>query len=180
VAAAGRLPGRALAGRHPLPWALPVPLRVHGHYSRAEIEAAFGVLTDHAPWIHREGVLWHEPSQGDLLFVTLRKSEALVSPTTRYRDLALGPSLFHWENQSTTTAATSAAVRALYEPRGRTDLVCPRVAIRWLPAVDVCSEPAKGVDAEHETLISRLRQHAPVWRVTISACRACEYSAPGP
>ena len=25
---------------HPLPWALPVPLRVHGRYSRAEIEAA--------------------------------------------------------------------------------------------------------------------------------------------
>jgi hypothetical protein len=48
-----------------------VPLRVHGHYSRAETEAAFGVLTDEAPWIRREGVLWH--------------------------DLALGPSLFHWE-----------------------------------------------------------------------------------
>jgi hypothetical protein len=72
----------------PLPWALPVPLRVHGHYSRAEIEAAFGVLSDHAPWIHREGVLWHEPSECDLLFVTLRKSEALFSPTTRYRRLA--------------------------------------------------------------------------------------------
>ncbi len=25
---------------HPLPWALPVPLGVHGHYSRAEIQAA--------------------------------------------------------------------------------------------------------------------------------------------
>jgi hypothetical protein len=24
-----------------LPWALPVPLRVHGHYTRAEIEAAY-------------------------------------------------------------------------------------------------------------------------------------------
>ncbi|MFN5194601.1 MAG: DUF3427 domain-containing protein, partial [Cyanobacteriota bacterium] len=88
---------------HPLPWALPVPLRVHGHYSRAEIEAAFGVLSDDTPWMHREGVLWHEPSQCDLLFITLRKSEALFSPTTRYRDLALGPTLFHWESQSTTT-----------------------------------------------------------------------------
>jgi hypothetical protein len=26
---------------HPLPWTLPVPLRVHGHYTRAEIEAAY-------------------------------------------------------------------------------------------------------------------------------------------
>ncbi len=36
----------------------------------------FGSLQGDAPWIHREGVLWHEPSQTDLLFVTLNKSEA--------------------------------------------------------------------------------------------------------
>jgi hypothetical protein len=99
---------------HPLPWALPVPLRVHGRYSRAEIEAAFGILGDDAPWIHREGVLWHEPSQTDLLFVTLRKSEALFSPSTRYRDLALGPALFHWESQSTTTAASPTGQRYIH------------------------------------------------------------------
>jgi len=40
-----------------------VPLRVHGHYSRAEIEAAFGVLTTEAPRIHREGVLMFVPEQ---------------------------------------------------------------------------------------------------------------------
>jgi hypothetical protein len=45
---------------------------------RAEIEAAFGILLDDAPWIHRERVLWHELSQTDLLFVTLNKSEALL------------------------------------------------------------------------------------------------------
>jgi hypothetical protein len=49
---------------------LPVPLRVHGRYSRAEIE----------------GVLWHQPTATDLLFITLRKSEALFSPSTRTRD----------------------------------------------------------------------------------------------
>ncbi len=79
-----------------------MPLRVHGHTSRAAIEAAFGVLSDHAPWIHREGVLWHEPGQCDLLFITLRKSEALVSPTTRYRELGLALLLFHLESQSIT------------------------------------------------------------------------------
>ena len=99
---------------HPLPWALPVPLRVHGHYSRAEIEAAFGVLSADAPWIHREGVLWDQPTQCDLLFVTLKKSEALFSPSTRYRDLALGPSLFHWESQSTTTAASATGQRYIH------------------------------------------------------------------
>ena len=62
--------------------------------SAAQKPAAL-VLGDDAPWSHREGVLWHEPSQCDLLFVTLKKSEALFSPSTRYRDLAIGPSLFH-------------------------------------------------------------------------------------
>ena len=51
-------------------------------------------------------MLWHEPSRCNLLFITLRKSEALFSPSTRYRDLALGPALFHWESQSTTTTAS--------------------------------------------------------------------------
>jgi hypothetical protein len=65
------------------------------------------VLSTESPWIHCEGVLWHQASATDLLFITLRKSEALFSPSTRCRDLALGPSLFHWESQSTTTAAAS-------------------------------------------------------------------------
>jgi hypothetical protein len=69
--------------------------------------AAFGLLDERgAPRSHREGVLWDEASHTDLLFITLRKSEALFSPSTRTRDLALGPSLFHWESQSTTTAAS--------------------------------------------------------------------------
>jgi len=102
---------------HPLPWALPVPLRVHGRTcreeGRAEVLAAFAAVDDRgAPRGHREGVLWHQPTATDLLFITLRKSEALFSPTTRYRDLALGPSLFHWESQSTTTASSGAAVCA--------------------------------------------------------------------
>jgi len=107
---------------HPLPWALPVPLRVHGHYTRAEIEAAYcfaeacgyGVLSTESPWIHREGVLWLHASATDLLFITLRKSEALFSPSTRYRDLALGPALFHWESQSTTAAASPTGQRTIH------------------------------------------------------------------
>ena len=99
----------------PLPWALPVPLRVHGRYSRAEIMAAFSVLdASGAPRNHREGVLWHQASQCDLLFVTLNKSEALFSPSTRYRDLALSPSLFHWESQSMTTAASATGQRYIH------------------------------------------------------------------
>jgi len=100
---------------HPLPWALPVPLLVHGRYSRAEIMAAFGVLdASGAPRNHRQGVLWHQPSQTDLLFITLNKSEALFSPSTRYRDLALGPSLFHWESQSNTRADSASGQRTIH------------------------------------------------------------------
>ena len=51
-------------------------------------------------------MLWHKPSRCNLLFDTLKKSQALFSPSTRYRDLALGPALFHWESQSTTTTAS--------------------------------------------------------------------------
>jgi hypothetical protein len=59
-------------------------------------------------------VLWHQASATDLLFITLRKSEALFSPSTRYRDLALGPSLFHWESQSTTTVSSATGQRYIH------------------------------------------------------------------
>ena len=59
-------------------------------------------------------MLWHQASATDLLFITLRKSEALFSPSTRYRDLALGPSLFHWESQSTTTASSPTGQRTIH------------------------------------------------------------------
>jgi len=62
---------------HPLPWALPVPLRVHGRTcreeGRADVLAAFAAVDDRgSPRSHREGVLWHQPTATDLLFVTLR------------------------------------------------------------------------------------------------------------
>ena len=40
--------------------------------------------------------------------------ETLFSPSTRYRDLALGQSLFHWESQSTTTAASPTGQRYIH------------------------------------------------------------------
>ena len=66
------------------------------------------------PRSHREGGLWHQPSSIDLLFITLRKSEALFFPSTRFRDLALGPSLFLWESESTTTAALPTGQRYIH------------------------------------------------------------------
>jgi len=60
-------------------------------------------------------VLAHQPSATDLLFITLRISEALFSPSTHYRDLALGPALFHWQSQSTTTAASATGQRTILQ-----------------------------------------------------------------
>ena len=63
---------------------------------------------------------------------TFRKSEALFSPTTRYRDLALEPSLFHWESQSTTTAASATGQRYVHhEARGSRVLLFVREQ-RWV------------------------------------------------
>ena len=89
-----------------------------------------------APRSHREGVLWDEASQTDILFITLRKSEALFSPSTRTSDLALGPSLFHWESQSTTTASSPTGQRYIHhEARGSRVLLLVRVAAGFCAAV---------------------------------------------
>ncbi len=81
--------------------------------------AAFGLLNDARTFPGREGVFFDETTRCDVFFITLNKSEALFSPSTRYRDLALGPSLFHWESQSTTTAASPTGQRYIHhEARG--------------------------------------------------------------
>lgn len=78
-----------------------VPLLVHARYTRREILAAFsnGQELKLAEW--REGSRWLEPHRVDLLAFTLDKTSEHFSPTTRYRDYAISPSLLHWESQST-------------------------------------------------------------------------------
>ncbi|MFC4020362.1 DUF3427 domain-containing protein [Micromonospora sp. GCM10011542] len=80
-----------------------VPLRVHARYSRNEACAAFGMPN---PGSLREGVKWLPEEQADLFFVTLVKSEQHYSPTTMYADRAITETLFQWESQSTTAAAS--------------------------------------------------------------------------
>jgi hypothetical protein len=121
----------------PLAWALPVPLRVHGRTCReeacAEVLAAYCCAEALRLRCRRRPARRPpQPPRGRALapahrcgaftgplFITLRKSEALFSPTTRYHDLALGPSLSHWESQSTTTAASATGQRYIHhEARG--------------------------------------------------------------
>jgi hypothetical protein len=89
-----------------------VPLAVHASYTREEILAAL----DHAsmqrrPSSMREGVAWCDSVQSDAFLITLKKSERDYSPTTMYRDYALGPDLFHWESQSTTSMSSPTGQR---------------------------------------------------------------------
>lgn len=82
----------------------PVPewsLALHCHYSRREIVAGIGYVAAGDKAISLQGgILKLEDQQRELLFVTLDKSGRRFSPTTRYRDYASSPELFHWETQA--------------------------------------------------------------------------------
>lgn len=83
-----------------------VPLHVHGRYTRREILAAMAegddTLVSVPEW--REGVRQAKAEIAELFAFTLDKSGGSFSPTTRYRDYAISPTLMHWESQSTTAA----------------------------------------------------------------------------
>jgi hypothetical protein len=94
-------------------WEEPVPLTVHSRYRLDDVLSAFGLMTPDRPHRLREGVKYDPVTRSDLFFVTLEKSEKHYSPTTRYRDYALSPTLFHWESQSTTSAVSPTGQRYL-------------------------------------------------------------------
>ncbi len=109
-----------LADRVPLPedvfpepaW----PLALHRHYSRFEIAAAVGYKRpgDKAG-VPQAGIL-KVPGQRELLFITLDKSAKSFSPTTRYRDYAISPDLFHWETQSVASVNSESGRRYIQSP----------------------------------------------------------------
>jgi hypothetical protein len=75
-----------------------------GEVRRASSLAVLGYAAlARPPANFREGVLWTESLQTDTFFVTVNKSERDYSPTTRYHDYAISPSLFHWESQNATS-----------------------------------------------------------------------------
>jgi hypothetical protein len=88
-----------------------VPLQVHARYTRIEILAAFGVGAGARVFSWQTGVYWAEQARADLFAFTLDKSAGSFSPNTRYRDYAIGPSVIHWESQSTTRAGSPTGLR---------------------------------------------------------------------
>ncbi|MEV4338421.1 DUF3427 domain-containing protein [Streptomyces sp. NPDC049590] len=90
-----------------------VPLKIHSAYNRSEILAALGVARfgGQMPRSFAQGVQWVEELQTDALLITLEKNEKDFSPTVRYKDYALSPTLFHWESQNATAADSSTGMR---------------------------------------------------------------------
>lgn len=90
-----------------------VPLKVHSAYNRSEILAALGVARfgGQMPRSFAQGVQWVEELQTDALLITLEKNEKDFSPTIRYKDYALSPTLFHWESQNSTAAESPTGMR---------------------------------------------------------------------
>jgi hypothetical protein len=81
-----------------------VPLVIHARYTRIEMLAAFKVGIGATTPLWQAGVYWAAEEKTDLLAFTLDKTSGKFSPTTRYRDYAISPSLVHWESQSGTRA----------------------------------------------------------------------------
>ncbi|MER5441388.1 DUF3427 domain-containing protein [Streptomyces sp. NPDC002790] len=90
-----------------------LPLKIHSAYNRSEILAALGVARfgGQMPGSFAQGVLWDEANQTDTLLITLEKNEKDFSPTVRYKDYALSPSLFHWESQNATADTSRTGMR---------------------------------------------------------------------
>ncbi len=61
----------------------------------------------------QSGIVKLEKEKRELFLVTLDKSSASFSPTTRYRDYAISTSLFHWQTQSGATVDGAAGRRYL-------------------------------------------------------------------
>ena len=109
------------------PRATATPLALHPN----KILAAFGIGEAAKPPEWREGVRWDEGSQTDLFAFTLDKSDGNFSPTTRYRDYAISPTLIHWESQSTTSSASPVGERYIsHRTRGTNIVLFARLRTR--------------------------------------------------
>ena len=88
------------------------PLQVHARYTRIEIQAAFGLSGEGATvptW--QTGVRWAPEIMTDIFAFTLDKTSGGFSPTTRYKDYAISPTLIHWESQGSVRADSATGVR---------------------------------------------------------------------
>jgi hypothetical protein len=105
--------------RHPTFPLDDLTLRVHAHYTRNEVSAALGLVTERGKLLSTQaGVYKCEKHRCDLFFVTLEKDEKEFTPTTLYRDYAVSPTVFHWQSQSVTREDSETGRRYRDPPEG--------------------------------------------------------------
>ena len=108
----------------PLDPASEVPLASHATYTLGEIAAAHRHTDQRGALVlPQAGVLWNKATETDLLFVTLEKSDKDYSPTTRYADYPISPTLFHWESQNTASPDTPTGRRYTEQPARGTNVI---------------------------------------------------------
>jgi hypothetical protein len=88
-----------------------VPIQTHATYGLYELIAAYSLVSNGMLRETREGVIWSEEHKSDLFFITLNKADDDYSPTTRYQDYPISPTLFHWESQGRTATASPTGQR---------------------------------------------------------------------
>lgn len=88
-------------------------LQLHAAYGLREILAAFGLANLKTTGPTGTGVVHIQSRKTYLHLVTFRKSDRDFSPTTRYHDYPISPSLLHWESQSTIASNSKTATNYL-------------------------------------------------------------------
>jgi hypothetical protein len=96
---------------------LPVPLLIHGSYTRLQALAAFGWKSCWSG-VPREGLLWLPSHSSSVMFVTLDKDGEGFTERTRYRDYAVSPSVFHWQTPAATYVESEVGQRILRAKQG--------------------------------------------------------------
>jgi superfamily II DNA or RNA helicase len=88
-----------------------LPFRVHATYSRDEISAGLLQVRKHKLMRTQGGVYSCEPVRSDVMYVEIDKDPKHYTPTTLYDDRPISPTLFQWESQSKTRAASTTGIR---------------------------------------------------------------------
>jgi superfamily II DNA or RNA helicase/HKD family nuclease len=83
-------------------------LKLHAAYGSNEIKAAVGLASVKSSGPTGVGVLHASTLRAYIHLVTFRKTEKDFSPTTRYRDYPISPTLLHWESQAGATQSSLA------------------------------------------------------------------------
>lgn len=111
------------------PTELPYPcyLQIHGAYGLREITAAFGKANLQTSGPAGSGMIPIKSLRTYLHLVTFKKEDRDFSPTTRYKDYPIAPTILHWESQSSTTQKSTVGQNYIhFRERGYTILFFAR------------------------------------------------------